>query len=36
MEKGSVRTVVSRSIWAACQRSKALGGRRPGDPAAMK
>lgn len=28
MEKGSLRTVVSRSVWAAYQRSKALGGRR--------
>lgn len=27
MEKGGIRTVVSRSIWAAYQRSKALGGR---------
>lgn len=28
MEKGSLRTVVSRSVWAAYQRSKTLGGKR--------
>lgn len=36
MEKGSLRTVVSRSIWAAYQRSKALGGRRPAEPSSPK
>ncbi len=29
MEKGGLRTVVSRSIWAAYQRSKSLGHRKP-------
>jgi pyrroline-5-carboxylate reductase len=28
MEKGGLRTVVSRSVWAAYQRSKSLGGKR--------
>jgi len=28
MEKGGLRTVVSRSVWAAYQRSKTLGGRK--------
>lgn len=33
MEKGSLRTVISRSIWAAYQRSKSLGsGKQRGEP----
>jgi pyrroline-5-carboxylate reductase len=33
MEKGGLRTVVSRSVWAAYQRSKALGHRKPSENA---
>ncbi|GAB4480915.1 MAG: pyrroline-5-carboxylate reductase [Anaerolineae bacterium] len=33
MEKGGLRTVISRSIWAAYERSVALGKKRDNDPA---